>query len=237
LPDPENELIASLPRADRSRLLALCEPVHLQTAQVLCEAGQTTRYAYFPTDSFISLVAKVDDHHGLEVGMAGREGMLGVQLALGVSRDPLKALVQGAGTAWRVAAAPFRRELLRSAALRSRLQRYLYVLMEQRANSAACLRFHEIGPRLSRWLLMSQDRAHSDHFPMTQEFVATMLGVRRVGVTAAAGALQRLGLIEYHRGALRVLDRRGLEATSCSCYARGERAYTQIMGSSGPVGP
>jgi hypothetical protein len=109
--------------------------------------------------------------------------------------------------------------------------------MEPRANSAACLRFHEIGPRLSRWLLMSQDRAHSDHFPMTQEFVATMLGVRRVGVTAAAGALQRLGQIEYHRGALRVLDRRGLEATACRCYARGERAYTQIMGSAGPVGP
>ena len=132
--------------------------------------------------------------------------------------------------AWRVAAGPFRRELLRSAALRHRLQRYLCVLMEQRANSAACLRFHEIGPRLSRWLLMSQDRAHSNEFPMTQEFVATMLGVRRVGVTAAAGALQRLGLIEYHRGALTVLDRPGLEAASCSCYAAGERAYQQIMG-------
>ena len=176
---PENQLISSLPRADRSRLLGVCEPVQLQLSQVLCEAGQATRHVYFPTESFISLIAEVDDHHGLEVGMAGREGMLGVHLALGVARDPLKALVQGAGAAWRVGAAPFRRELARSAALRNRLQRYLYVLMEQRAQSAACLRFHEIGPRLSRWLLMSQDRAHCDQFPMTQEFVATMLGVRR----------------------------------------------------------
>ncbi len=237
MPDPGNELIAALPRADQSRLLALCEPVHLQLSEVLCHAGEATRYAYFPTGSFISLIAEVDDHHGLEVGMAGREGMLGVQLALGVARSPLKALVQGAGMAWRVAAPPFRRELLRSAALRQRLLRYLCVLMEQRANSAACLRFHEIGPRLSRWLLMSQDRAHCSQFPMTQEFVAAMLGVRRVGVTAAAGALQRLGLIEYHRGALTVLDRRGLEAASCSCYANGERAYQQIMGSAQRVTP
>lgn len=237
MPNSENELIASLPRADRSRLLALCEPVHLQLSQVLCHAGQVTRYAYFPTESFISLIAEVDDHHGLEVGMAGREGMLGVQLALGVARDPLKALVQGAGSAWRVAAVPFRRELLRSTALRRRLQRYLCVLMEQRASAAACLRFHEIGPRLSRWLLMSQDRAHCDQFPMTQEFVATMLGVRRVGVTAAASGLQRLGLIKYHRGALTVLDRGGLEAASCSCYANGERAHVRIMGNAGQVVP
>lgn len=236
MPDTGNELIASLPRADRSRLLTLCEPVHLQLSQVLGQAGQATRYAYFPTESFISLIAEVDVHHGLEVGMAGREGMLGVQLALGVARDPLKALVQGAGMAWRVAAGPFRRELLRSAALRLRLQSYLCVLMEQRANSAACLRFHEIGPRLSRWLLMSQDRAQSNQFPMTQEFVAAMLGVRRVGVTAAAGALQRLGLIKYHRGALTVLDRPGLEAASCSCYSTGERAYQQIMGRTGHLG-
>ena len=235
MPHPENHLIAALPRADRTRLLALCEPVQLQLAQVLCQAGQVTRFAYFPTESSISIVAQVDAHHDLEVGMAGREGMLGVQLVLGVVRNPLKALVLGAGAAWRVAVPPFRRELLRSAALRSRLQRYLYVLMEQRATSAACLRFHEIGPRLSRWMLMSQDRAHSDHFPMTQEFVATMLGVRRVGVTAAAGALQRMGLIQYHRGALTVLDRHGLEAAACSCYASGLRTYAQILGGTAAV--
>ena len=201
----ENQLVASLPKADRSHLLAQCEPVQLVLAQVLCEVGQATRSVYFPIDSFVSLIAQLDAHHKLEVGMAGNEGMLGWQLALGVAREPVKALVQGAGEAWRVDAAAFRRELARSPPLQHRLQRYISVLMDQRAVAAACLRFHEIGPRLARWLLMSQDRAHADHFPVTQESLAAMLGVRRVGVTAAAGALQRLGLIEYHRGQMTVL--------------------------------
>ncbi len=174
----DNQLIAGLPRADRKHLLALCEPVHLVLAQVLGEPGQITRHVYFPTDGFVSLIAQVDAQHGLEVGMAGDEGMLGVHLALGVARDPLKALAQGGGLAWRLAAPAFRDEWARSAALRLRLQRYVSVLMAQRARAAACLRFHEIGPRLARWLLMSQDRAHADQFPLTQEFVATMLGVR-----------------------------------------------------------
>jgi CRP-like cAMP-binding protein len=225
----ENQLIAALPRADRSRLLGLCEPVHLVLAQVLCLPGQITRHVYFPTDSFISLIAQVDEQHGLEVGMAGVEGMLGVHVALGVRREPLKALVQGAGAAWRMTASAFRDELTRSAPLQQRLQRYVSVLMAQRATAAACLRFHEIGPRLSRWLLMSQDRAHADQFPLTQEFVASMLGVRRVGVTAAAGALQRRGLIRYHRGELTVVDRPGLLAASCSCYATDLQVYEQAL--------
>jgi len=230
---PDNLLISSLPRAERTRLLALCEPVQLALAEVLCEAGQVTRYVYFPTSSFISLIAEVDAQHGLEVGMAGREGMLGEHLLLGVVREPMKALVQGAGIALRVAAAPFRRELDNNAALRERLLKYLYVLMAQRTMSAACLRFHEIGPRLSRWLLMSQDRAGSANFPMTQEFVSSMLGVRRVGVTAAAGSLQRRGLIRYHRGDLTVLDRAGLMQASCSCYAACEQIYQYNMGAAG----
>jgi CRP-like cAMP-binding protein len=225
----ENQLVASLPRADRLRLLAQCEPVHLVLAQVLCEIGQATRHAYFPTDSFVSLIAQLNPQHGLEVGMAGNEGMLGWQLALGVAREPVKALVQGAGLAWRVDARAFRRELARSPPLQHRVHRYVSVLMDQRAVAAACLRFHEIGPRLSRWLLMSQDRAHADQFPVTQEALAAMLGVRRVGVTAAAGALQRLGLIEYHRGQVWVLNRRGLEAASCSCYAADQKAYALTM--------
>jgi CRP-like cAMP-binding protein len=218
-----------LPRADRSRLLGRCDPVHLVLAQVLCVPGQITRHVYFPTDSFVSLIAQVDEQHGLEVGMAGIEGMLGVHAALGVRREPLKALVQGAGVAWRITAAAFREELERSAPLQHRLQRYVSVLMAQRATAAACLRFHEIGPRLSRWLLMSQDRAHADQFPLTQEFVASMLGVRRVGVTAAAGALQRRGLIHYHRGELTVLDRPGLLAASCSCYAADLKVYQEAL--------
>jgi CRP-like cAMP-binding protein len=222
-------LIAGLPRADRTHLLAQCEPVHLVLSQVLGEPGQITRHVYFPTDSFVSLIAQVDEHHGLEVGMAGGEGMLGVHLALGLVRDPLKALVQGGGLAWRMTAPAFRLEWTRSAALRLRLQRYISVLMAQRASAAACLRFHEIGPRLARWLLMSQDRAHADQFPLTQEFVATMLGVRRVGVTGAAGALQRSGLIQYHRGALTVVDRPGLLAAACSCYATDTQVYQQTL--------
>ena len=226
----ENQLIAALPRALRNRLLARCEPVHLVLSQVLCEPGQASRHVYFPTQGFVSLIAELDSAHGLEVGMAGLEGMVGVQLALGVTREPLRALVQGSGLSWRLTAAALREELAHSPPLAQRLLRYAAVLMAQRARSAACLRFHEIGPRLSRWLLMSQDRAQTAQFPLTQLFVASMLGVRRVGVTVAAGELQRRGLIHYHRGDLTVLDRPGLEAASCSCYAADRQTYTQTMG-------
>jgi CRP-like cAMP-binding protein len=180
---------------------------------------------YFPTGGFISLVTLVADHPGVEVGMVGREGMVGVQLALGVVASPLTALVQCSGTALRVGTKAFRAELDRSAALRRYLHRYLYVLMAQLATSAACLRFHLIGPRLARWLLMTQDRAQADNFRVTQEFLAYMLGVRRVGVTAAATALQRSGLIEYKRGAMTVLDRAGLEHVACSCYETDRQSY------------
>ncbi|WP_029525386.1 Crp/Fnr family transcriptional regulator [Polaromonas glacialis] len=227
----QNHLIEMLPVADRSRLLALCEPVELVLSEVLCEPGKPTRHVYFPTQGYISLVALVDGSPGVEVGMVGREGMLGAQLVLGVATVPLHALVQGQGTAWRIATAPFKRELARSAALRRGLNRYLYVLMAQQASSAACLRFHLIGQRLARWLLMSQDRAHSDSFHLTHEFLAYMLGMRRVGITAAASALQRDGLIEYHRGEITVLDRSGLEAAACSCYATSEQTYSDLLGS------
>ena len=225
----QNQLIAKLPRADRKRLLAACETVDLVLAEVLCERGRPSRHVYFPVDGFISLVAQIDAHPGLEVGMVGREGMFGAHLALGVATEPLRGLVQGPGAAWRISAAAFRRELLASAALQVSLNRYLYVLMAQLASSAGCLRFHLIGPRLARWLLMTQDRAHSTQFRVTHEFLSYMLGVRRVGITAAAGALQRSGLVEYHRGEMTVLDRSGLEAAACSCYATDRRAYADWM--------
>lgn len=225
----ENHLIELLPRTDRQRLIAACEPFRLVLGDVLCERGEATHHVYFPTDGFISLVTTIDNHPGLEVGMVGREGMLGAQLALGVVSTPLRALVQGEGLAWRIGARAFRREVAHSPALQRCLNRYLYVLMAQLAASAACLRFHLIGPRLARWLLMSQDRAHSDSFRVTHEFLAYMLGVRRVGVTMAAGALQRSGLIRYHRGQMTVLDRTGLEAAACDCYAADQTAYGAMV--------
>ena len=225
----ENHLIALLPRKDRARFLGACVHVDLKLAQVLCEPGKPTKYVYFPTGGFISLVAVVKGSPGVEVGMVGREGMLGAQLALGVVTAPLHALVQGAGTAWRLGTAAFRKQLTSSAALQSEMNRYLYVLMSQLAESTACVRFHQIGPRLARWLLMSQDRSQADSFDVTQEFLAYMLGVRRVGISAAAGALQRSGLIEYHRGRLTVLDRDGLEAASCGCYATDQKAYANLL--------
>lgn len=226
----QNHLIEQLPRRERERLLAVAEPVQLVLTEVVCESGTPARHVYFPVDGFISLLTSVDAHPSLEVGMVGREGMLGVWLALGVTDTPLRAIVQGSGSAWRIAALPFRRELARSPALRRILDRYLCVLMAQLAASAACLRFHRIEPRLARWLLMTQDRAHADRFHVTHDFLAYMLGVRRVGVTMAAGALQERGQIAYHRGELVVLDRAGLEASACSCYAADRRVYAAVMG-------
>lgn len=226
---PENHLIELLPRADRQRLLALCDPVDLVLSEVLAERAMPTAYVYFPIDGFISLVAQLEGYPGLEVGMVGREGMLGAQLALDVDTAPLHALVQGPGAAWRINAKDFRRELARSAALQATLHRYVYVLMAQLATSATCVRFHQVGPRLARWLLMSQDRAHSDAFRVTHEFLAYMLGVRRVGITVAAGALQTGGLIEYRRGDVTVLNRSGLEAAACSCYAADRSAYRAAL--------
>lgn len=226
----ENSLIQRLPRQDRLHVMAACEPVELELGRVLCEPQQRTRHVYFPVESFISQMVRIEGSSGLCVGMAGREGTLGVQLALGVPVSPLHALVQGPGRAWRIGVAPFRAELARSQALQRTLDRYLYVLMAQQGASAACLRFHAIAPRLARWLLMSQDRAHCDHFHATHELLSFMLGVRRVGITAAAGELARAGLIEYHRGRLVVRDRAGLEMAACGCYRADLKVYADIMG-------
>ncbi len=225
----DNHLLELLPSTTRARVLAACEPVELALAQVLSEPGEVTRHVYFPVGSFVSLVALVEGSPGVEVGMVGREGMLGAHLALGITREPLHALVQGQGSAWRMSAAHFRRELKRSPSLQQLMHRYLYVLMAQQSAAAACLRFHLTGQRLARWLLMSQDRAQSSHFHVTHEFLAYMLGMRRVGITTAASALQRGGLIDYHRGDVTVLDRAGLEAAACSCYAAERQMYMEQL--------
>ncbi len=233
MPTPQNHLINLLPRKDRLRFLTICEPVELLRGEVLYEPGRPTRHVYFPVNSFISLLALTNEKQGVEAGMVGNEGMLGMQLVLGVATTPLHAplhaVVQGKGAAWRVGARAFRSELARNLALQRSLSRYFYVLMTQLTLSNACLRFHQLGPRLARWLLMSQDRAHSDSFEVTHEFLADMLGVRRVGVTTAACAFQRSGLIEYTRGQLRILDRPGLEKAACSCYEANRRVYAELL--------
>lgn len=224
-----NRLIDLLPPRERQQLLAVCEPVPLLFGEVLGGHGSPTTHAYFPGDGFVSLTTQVDGHPGLEVGMVGDEGMVGVQLALDVPRSPWEAVVQSPGMAWRVGAVAFRRELARSPGLRHCLNHYVAALMVQRSTAAGCQRFHAIGPRLARWLLMSHDRAHADRFHVTHEFLARMLGVRRVGITVAAGDLQRRGLISYHRGELTVRDRSGLEVAACACYAADRMAYDDAM--------
>ena len=225
-----NRLIDALPRKDRQRFLAACEPIDLVFSEILAEPGERIRHVYFPTASIVSLVSPIDGCDSMEVGMVGDEGMLGISLILGVNASPLHAVVQGAGPALRMNAAPFRRELGSSAALQRDLKRYLYAVMGQLAQTASCTRFHVVEARLARWLLMTQDRAHSDAFHVTHVFLAYMLGVRRVGVTKAATSLQNRKLISYRRGDITILDRRGLEAASCGCYEADKATYGRMMG-------
>jgi CRP-like cAMP-binding protein len=225
----DNLLLAALPAATRRRLTADRPPVNLDFSQILSEAGDRVRHVYFPIDSFVSLITPARGRGQLEIGLVGCEGMLGVPLLLGVDISPLRAMVQGAGRAWRVDAATLQQELAVNAGLRAALNRYLYVFLAQLMQTATCTRFHLIEARLARWLLMTRDRAHSNQFHITHEFLALMLGVRRVGVTRSASALQRRKLIRYHRGDISILDVRGLERTACACYAIDKQVYSRIL--------
>ena len=224
----ENLLIQQLPKLARNRLLSQCEPFELVLATELSVRGQPLSHAYFPRTGFISLVVDVDTHPALEVGMAGRETMLGAELVLGLSKTPWRALVQGPGHSWRIPARALRKECTMNPPLQQVMQTSLLVRLHQQTLAAACERFHMLGPRLARWLLMSQDRAEADSFHVTQEFMALLLGVRRVGVTEAASKFQTGGLIAYHRGEITVLDRTGLEAEACSCYAADRQLYAEL---------
>lgn len=226
-----NRLLEILPRGDRERLLTRSEPVTLAFADILAEQGGSLRHVYFPTSSFISMITSVDGCSNLEVGLAGREGMLGATAALGIHSSPTHAVVQGAGMALRMEIAAFADELERSPALRSVLMRYLYVTIEQLAQTAACTRFHVVEARLARWLLMTHDRAGSDTLDITHEFLAYMLGVRRVGINGAASALQEQELIHYRRGHVTITNRGGLEGAACGCYAADNATYERLLSS------
>lgn len=215
---PANNVLASLPRQSYRDLLPGLVPVPLVFGDVLYEPGDTIRDVYFPGKAVVSLLTVVDGRAALEVGMVGREGMVGIPLALGIDVSPVRALVQGAGDSLHMSAARFRKAFDASPPLQRALHRYTYALMAQITQTAACNRFHMVDARLARWLLMTRDRLCSGKFRLTHEFLADMLGVRRVGVTEAASALQQRGLIDYSRGNIQILDDAGLEGASCSCY-------------------
>lgn len=214
----DNDILAAVPRKDQRRMLAMLEPVKLTFGEVLYEPGDVISHVYFPGIALVSLLTLVDKHLALEVGLVGREGMVGVPLSLGVGTSTVRALVQGAGVAMRMKSALFLKEMRSNMHLQRALDLYVNELMSQVAQTAACNRFHFVEERLARWLLMTRDRVQSNEFPMTQEFLSHMLGVRRVGVTKAAVQLQKLSLIEYSRGNIHILDGPGLEGASCSCY-------------------
>lgn len=223
-----NRLLERLPSSDSRRMLSACEEVELAFAEVLYTPGERLSSVYFPTRGFISLIMSVDDS-SLEVGLVGNEGMFGSPLVLGVDTSPVRAVVQGAGTALRIEAAVFCRELERSPALQRKIDRYVFIQLSQLAQRAGCTRYHVVEARLACWLLMTQDRARADTFHVTQEFLAFMLGVRRVGVTKAASSLQKRNLIQYSRGDITVLDRRGLKGASCGCYKADRQSYDRIL--------
>ena len=224
-----NRLLGALPSIERRRVLGECQTVELAFADWLYTPPQRLTHVYFPISSFISLIMPIDADSSLEVGIVGSEGVFGIPLVLGVDVSPMRGLVQGAGSALRIGAEPLRRELQRSPVLRRRIDRYMCIHLAQLAQTAGCTRFHVVEARLARWLLMTQDRARAKSFHVTHEFLALMLGVRRVGVTKAATALQERKLISYRRGDVTVLDRRGLKAASCGCYNADRASYDGIM--------
>lgn len=213
-----NLLLAALPPQDVARMLPLLDQVWLEAGQVLCEAGDPIEHIYFPHDCLLSLLGVAEGRMTLEVGQVGREGMLGATTALGHDTTQVRAVVQRAGSASRMAGARFRAEVERNPALQRVLYRYTDALLAQAIQIAVCSRFHVLEARLARSLLVTRDRLQSDRFHLTHEFLAHALGVRRVGVTKAASALQQQGLINYSRGNIEILDPDRLAAASCTCY-------------------
>ena len=231
-PTPINRLLAAVTKRNLGPILKTCEEVELTFGDVLSEPDEPIRYVYFPTTSFISLITPNGASESLEVGLVGNEGVFGITLVLGIDASPLKGLVQGAGQAMRMSVTHFRRASRESPSFGRVVHAYLYVLMAQIAQTAACGRFHQLEARLARWILMTHDRAGSDTFPLTHVFLAQMLGVRRAGVTEAAGLVQKRGFIQYRRGIVQVLNRPGLEEIACPCYDAFNAMYYKHLGGS-----
>ena len=210
-------------------MVAGCDHVELTFAEQLSEPGSAIDHVHVPTGGFVSILTSVPNGGQLEVALVGNEGMVGIPIVMGVAVSQAHAQVQGAGPALRMSAARMRREIGASAALRKIMGNYLYARFGQLARAAGCNRFHLVESRLARWLLMTSDRAHSETFNITHGFLASMLGVRRVGVTTAASALKRMKLIRYQRGYLEILDRAGLEKVACGCYRADLENYGRVL--------
>jgi len=227
---PGNRILASLPAEEMKRLLPHLKPVTLEYRQVLYEPHKVIRYAYFPDDSVISMVTTVIDKTIVEVGLAGREGMVCVATFLGANSSPHQGIVQVAGTAMRMKANALRDEFKQGGRLQDLLLRYTQAHLVQVSQTSVCNRLHTLEARLSRWLLMIHDRAEGDDFPLTHDIISMMLGAQRTGVTDAAGGLQKKGIISYTRGRIMIQDRRELEETSCECYWIVREEYDRLTG-------
>jgi len=215
----QNNLLAALPAEALGRLLPHLVLVHLPLGKVLYESGDNMKWVYFPIDCIVSLLYVTEDGHSTEISIVGNEGVVGIAVFMGGNSTPSRALIQSAGASYRIRPEAFKKECNHGdGALRVLLLRYTQALMTQMAQTAACNRHHTIDQQLCRWILLSLDRLSSNQLSMTHELIADMLGVRREGVTEAAMTLQQLGVIEYHRGHITVLDRPQLEQLTCECY-------------------
>lgn len=226
-PPIQNQLLAALPGTEYKRLIPHLESVRLPFMEVLYESGDAIEHVYFPNDGLISLLVVMGDEMPREVGLIGNEGMLGVPVTLGMKTTSARALIQMPGSAMRMKAQTLRAELKRGGAFQNLLLRYAHALFTQVSQSAACVSSHEVDKRLSRWLVMTHDRAPGDEFEMKHEFMAMMLGVTRSVVTRAAGSLQNEKMIRYTRGQVTILDRLRLEATACECYGVVKAEYAR----------
>lgn len=225
----QNHVLAALPALDYERLKPQLEPVPLPLGEVLYESGAELRHLYFPTSSIVSLLYILADGASTEIAVVGNEGVVGISLFMGGETTPSRAVVQSAGHAFRLPVKLLKEEFARTGIMQYLLLRYTQALITQMAQTAVCNRHHSVDQQLCRWLLLSLDRLGADELVMTQELIANMLGVRREGVTEAAGALQDAGLISYRRGHITVLDRPRLEARSCECYAVVKREYDRLL--------